>query len=124
MRSGRHQQPYSTWRSRPPASRGSPTAQGTRPCGCSTTPHTCADRHLRLKSVVRVRGLRFTRAYIRTDSAFEDDRCPDGEGQGGQEVGTAQKMVGGTPAVLAALTVGQRSEERRVGKECRSRWSP
>ena len=26
--------------------------------------------------------------------------------------------------VLAAMTEIQRSEERRVGKECRSRWSP
>src|SRR3989441_5038943 len=25
---------------------------------------------------------------------------------------------------LATLTISQRSEERRVGKECRSRWSP
>src|SRR3712207_7349853 len=30
-------------------------------------------------------------------------------------------FLGGTPAVLVALI---RSEERRVGKECRSRWSP
>ena len=28
---------------------------------------------------------------------------------------------GGTPGELASL---RRSEERRVGKECRSRWSP
>ena len=26
--------------------------------------------------------------------------------------------------VEAALSIGIRSEERRVGKECRSRWSP
>ena len=25
---------------------------------------------------------------------------------------------------LQAMEVGKRSEERRVGKECRSRWSP
>ena len=25
---------------------------------------------------------------------------------------------------LAAIKMGYRSEERRVGKECRSRWSP
>ena len=25
---------------------------------------------------------------------------------------------------IDSLTVGERSEERRVGKECRSRWSP
>src|SRR5690348_17445370 len=27
-------------------------------------------------------------------------------------------------AALSAYPVGKRSEERRVGKECRSRWSP
>src|SRR2546430_14951969 len=27
-------------------------------------------------------------------------------------------------AALATLLAGHRSEERRVGKECRSRWSP
>src|SRR3712207_6896275 len=29
-----------------------------------------------------------------------------------------------TPAASAAATTTARSEERRVGKECRSRWSP
>src|SRR3712207_6851403 len=28
------------------------------------------------------------------------------------------------PPVTAVLTIHARSEERRVGKECRSRWSP
>jgi len=28
------------------------------------------------------------------------------------------------PALWGLLGVGERSEERRVGKECRSRWSP
>ena len=28
------------------------------------------------------------------------------------------------PAFQQAMEVAQRSEERRVGKECRSRWSP
>src|SRR5687768_18606404 len=32
-------------------------------------------------------------------------------------------MFGGTPSNLAMTFLGQRSEERRVGKECRSRWS-
>src|SRR5690606_39492892 len=32
----------------------------------------------------------------------------------------------GTPAVIrpTACATGERSEERRVGKECRSRWAP
>ena len=29
-----------------------------------------------------------------------------------------------TISFLSALNSGKRSEERRVGKECRSRWSP
>ena len=28
------------------------------------------------------------------------------------------------PAYVSGLKSGKRSEERRVGKECRSRWSP
>ena len=28
------------------------------------------------------------------------------------------------PVIAKALRVDERSEERRVGKECRSRWSP
>mgnify|MGYP007026196289 CR=1 FL=1 len=29
-----------------------------------------------------------------------------------------------TPTVISGCTDSDRSEERRVGKECRSRWSP
>ena len=29
-----------------------------------------------------------------------------------------------TPSVVGFTKSGERSEERRVGKECRSRWSP
>src|SRR3712207_9447316 len=36
-----------------------------------------------------------------------------------------QVAVSGAPMLaLIAAGVGMRSEERRVGKECRSRWSP
>jgi len=35
-----------------------------------------------------------------------------------------QDRVGVSPKVLARILRFQRSEERRVGKECRSRWSP
>src|SRR2546427_6337143 len=41
--------------------------------------------------------------------------------QGELLIGACQ---GTMPAHLAALLVALRSEERRVGKECRSRWSP
>ena len=33
-------------------------------------------------------------------------------------------VVGGGAKILGNITIGRRSEERRVGKECRSRWSP
>ena len=44
-----------------------------------------------------------------------------------EERGYVWKKVAGTSvgAIIASLVaVGYRSEERRVGKECRSRWSP
>src|SRR2546427_12110135 len=33
-------------------------------------------------------------------------------------------MVDGMPEAVQQLLAASRSEERRVGKECRSRWSP
>ena len=33
-------------------------------------------------------------------------------------------LVNDKPAILTEASGGTRSEERRVGKECRSRWSP
>ena len=38
--------------------------------------------------------------------------------------GESQLSVTWDDILWAAVTVGRRSEERRVGKECRSRWSP
>ena len=39
--------------------------------------------------------------------------------------GTVEALFHGMDAVVSSKTVvGDRSEERRVGKECRSRWSP
>ena len=35
-----------------------------------------------------------------------------------------EHVVGRPFSELAAVTFDHRSEERRVGKECRSRWSP
>ena len=34
------------------------------------------------------------------------------------------EAIGITPVNVSVLKNGRRSEERRVGKECRSRWSP
>ena len=38
--------------------------------------------------------------------------------------GGDEALEQGVRTVRAALELGVRSEERRVGKECRSRWSP
>src|SRR6516162_7319100 len=38
--------------------------------------------------------------------------------------GEALGRLAGRPAAIVTFLDGMRSEERRVGKECRSRWSP
>src|SRR2546426_10626500 len=43
---------------------------------------------------------------------------------GDRIVGTAALELYGGSALLRSVAVAGRSEERRVGKECRSRWSP
>src|SRR3712207_7375862 len=55
--------------------------------------------------------------------------APVSGGEQGAVEGTLSIMVGGSPEDFAdgrpvLEAVGKRSEERRVGKECRSRWSP
>ena len=39
-------------------------------------------------------------------------------------LGGIDLSVGSLMGLSACVTVAERSEERRVGKECRSRWSP
>src|SRR5256885_3224143 len=46
-----------------------------------------------------------------------------GQAQVPGAAGTWKDLTDNVNAMAANLT-GQRSEERRVGKECRSRWSP
>src|SRR5690349_24715751 len=48
----------------------------------------------------------------------------DGGGAGRLGGGGQKMRVESLVVRLIAPVVGQRSEERRVGKECRSRWSP
>src|SRR2546430_8754363 len=55
------------------------------------------------------------------------DWLPDGCDAGtlfGSRVGLEVGCGAGRHAALTASVAKQRSEERRVGKECRSRWSP
>src|SRR2546430_17271229 len=53
----------------------------------------------------------------------ELDALGDGLARGPGVDGIAIADLDGHPAVALSLH-GHRSEERRVGKECRSRWSP
>src|SRR6478672_13901795 len=54
---------------------------------------------------------------VPTGSTVEGRRRPDGEGEGGQEVGVADEVVGRTPPVLAVLTPGRPQD--RAGHEHR-----
>ena len=62
--------------------------------------------------------------------ALKDDRGVPvrfGLANDSKKVNKVQKSsdrIGITPISYAGRTFGVRSEERRVGKECRSRWSP
>src|SRR2546425_2490212 len=47
--------------------------------------------------------------------------CPVGQAASGRRV---EGGVGGRPRRREQVARAPRSEERRVGKECRSRWSP
>src|ERR1035441_11082438 len=42
----------------------------------------------------------------------------------GREYYRAGAAVGGKPAASPIIEIQNKSEERRVGKECRSRWAP
>ena len=59
------------------------------------------------------------------DMAKEFSSCPSGQ-QGGDlgEFGPGQMVKEFDVVVFSAEPKTVRSEERRVGKECRSRWSP
>ena len=45
-------------------------------------------------------------------------------GGAGYQIGIPADATNGGRALLLLQDLGIRSEERRVGKECRSRWSP
>src|SRR5690348_18215446 len=74
----------------------------------------------------RVTGVQTCALPILPEAVSRSGRCaPGGRSSGFQrrarpEAEAACLCGGGDSGVLA----GERSEERRVGKECRSRWSP
>ena len=77
-----------------------------------------------MKYAVQTQNL--TKEYNKTLCVDHIDlRIPEGSiygflGPNGAGKSTTMKMLLG----LVKPTDGKRSEERRVGKECRSRWSP
>src|SRR3712207_8684479 len=60
----------------------------------------------------------------RSDTAVDAPPHPDADARdsGGTATAIAVAPAGGTEHWT--VVAGSRSEERRVGKECRSRWSP
>ena len=69
-----------------------------------------ASKSPRRQELMRLLGLEFTIHTADVDETMDPARPPE------QEVA----RVSG----LKAAKIAERSEERRVGKECRSRWSP
>src|SRR5438034_3877318 len=68
------------------------------------------------RAVHTVKGMAATMGYARvTDLAHRAENLLDLVRRGGRPA---------TDDLLQLLFRGRRSEERRVGKECRSRWSP
>ena len=61
-----------------------------------------------------------------TGKRYEDWQLDDPAGLGLEEVRTIRNEIETRVRILIAELLGpqERSEERRVGKECRSRWSP
>src|SRR3712207_7883279 len=53
-----------------------------------------------------------------------DQRGRSGRRGGDEQVPTEELLATGVVAVGSVVVDRCRSEERRVGKECRSRWSP
>src|ERR1039457_7493198 len=66
-----------------------------------------------------LRGMRQAIAEVRAQLGREYDLVI-----GGEPIRTADKIISVNPANPSEVIGIHRSEERRVGKECRSRWSP
>ena len=93
------------------------------------------DSSTRVSSITPPRGGALRMAPVQSQQPYPAASAPVGNTQGQIDyldtpnlAGTSQQMraPGQQSAPMAAPQQGQRrrSEERRVGKECRSRWSP
>ena len=69
---------------------------------------TGAGKSMLIDAILLVRGARAQTDVIRTDA----------------ETATVEAVFDVEPRGPVANVLDERSEERRVGKECRSRWSP
>ena len=89
--------------------------------------------HQRLRRVLD--GLTLECAVLYVDDGSDDDSwsiiqslMAGGAATGALKLsrnfGKEAALTAGLDAVVAGAAVAERSEERRVGKECRSRWSP
>src|SRR5256885_17257570 len=81
-----------------------------------------------LGELMRVGGVRVPAGFVVTTDAFR--RIVAGEPLIGEQLGRLSRLNLGDREAISALSaeirqaIEDRSEERRVGKECRSRWAP
>ena len=76
-------------------------------------------REVSARTDILARQFGIAPTYLAIGMATWNETVPeDGEDDG------AVHLTGGTSPEAVDLTTRSRSEERRVGKECRSRWSP
>src|SRR2546425_10880700 len=78
--------------------------------------------HPRIRLLRQFTILRPPHLPVRPQADGDADGAMDGEL--GDEDGRAHEPTLGVATEIEAVEVLVRSEERRVGKECRSRWSP
>src|SRR5690606_40874049 len=67
------------------------------------------------------------RRHTRFSRDWSSDVCSSdlpGVSKGGRGLSACERSPGGAAPNRRRRGCGARSEERRVGKECRSRWSP
>src|ERR1043166_2305722 len=104
-----------------------------RPATCASAPPvvkgTCVVQIRMLRIVIRSVAVGVNVSCVgksKGNMTHGSDKLQTSEGgsRRGAEVGSQRALV--AHAVLTGLTplIPLRSEERRVGKECRSRWSP